>query len=392
MSGGERFEVTERSRWDVTRGVDRQTGAPVIFPEPSAEYFLDMTAMRAQARVVRELDDPRVARVLSVDPVVLEGPPAEREAFEHRELVDAAIELVEVTSWLMHAGIAVAPSLAWIVRDERSAPWIRVPAPSAALGLHEFHGREWPTGGALGSIGYWLRRSVEDAACFVRPVPRALNEILLALPGDDTVAFLSMLAPHASDPRRALERVRTIAPLPQRPRPLLDLERGIENGERDLRLLHRLPERQRPFVVWPLAAAYHHRGCVAWEREDREAARRDVAHAIELDPHARYLTTAALFAERSGELELAAELHDRAASAIQPEIVPGPHRIAVHSDVDDPPWIAARDAARTLHARGVFHAKNGRLAEALADLEASIARKPTDAAERARAVVRRKLA
>lgn len=321
---------------------------------------------------------------------MLEGPPGECETFEPREIVDAAIELVGVTSWLLHEGIAVNASLAWVERDERSAPRIRLPAPSAPLRLHE-ESRQWPPAGELFWIGRWLMGGLGKAAPRRGRLQRELLEVLDALPDDDTHAFLSMLAPHASDPARALDRAGTIAPLPQRIRPVLDLEAAIEAGEQAFRTLDRLSQSLHSFVIWPLAAAYHHRGCIAWERGDREAARRDVARAIAIDLHARYLTTAALFAERSGEMATAGELHDRAVAAIQPEPMLG-HGIAVWSAYDDPPDRSARDAARTLHARGVFHAKNGRLAEALADLEASIARKPTDAAERALAVVRRKLA
>ncbi len=389
----DRFEITDTPKGAVPSGVDRETGARVLFPEPRwGDYFLDVTAMRAQARLVRELDDPRVARVLSVDPVVLEAAPAEHPLIAHREIIDAAIELVDVTSRLMHAGVGVSPSLAWIERDERGVARIRVPAPIGGFWLHELHPRRWHADGAVSGIGGWVRRMTKEAAGRARSAPRGLLACVRALPHDDTRALLAALAPYASDPDRALRRAADIVPLPARPRPLIDLEAGIEAGERAFAAIDQLPERLRRFVIWPLAAAHHHRGCLAWERGDRDAARREVARAIELDPYARYLTTAALFAERCGETALAAELHDRAVSVIQPVPEPGPHGIVVWtSDYEEPPWYAAPHEARTLHARGVFHAKHGRLAEALADLEASVARHSTEAAECALSFVRRAL-
>jgi tetratricopeptide (TPR) repeat protein len=98
----------------------------------------------------------------------------------------------------------------------------------------------------------------------------------------------------------------------------MDFDLAIRLGEAELdEQLGSSPGREDrlPFVMVPLAAAYHHRACVAWSRGDRDQAARDLARAIELDAHARYLTTAALWSEAGGDLDAAAEHHDRAVAA-----------------------------------------------------------------------------
>ncbi|MEM9075224.1 MAG: hypothetical protein AAGE52_42400, partial [Myxococcota bacterium] len=76
---------------------------------------------------------------------------------------------------------------------------------------------------------------------------------------------------------------------------------------------------------------------------------------LELDPHAQYLTTRALFAEQLGDPG-AAEFHDRAVAAVDP---PGTFR--------DPRPRRARDRARTFTARAAFRAKHGDLEGAAED-------------------------
>lgn len=386
-----RFRVTWAEGRAVPRGVDDETGRPVIFPEPWPQYFLDVSAMRAQARAIREVGDPRFAEVLSVDPVVLEGPPEARPKPTLGEVVDASIELVGAVSRAMHAGAAVAVHLAWIRKKTSDGARVCVPAPSQALGLHFAYEHRPPM---LADIADWVLREVQDAASFRQPISQSLRAAIRELPTDDAPAFVRALVPHASDPEHALHLAEAIPAFPDRFVRRLDIERGIELGEAQLERERARPApwsgRGRPtrsetaYTLFALAATYHHRGCVAWQQGDADAAERDVARAIELDPHARYLTSAALFAERRGRLDEALALHDRAVATIQPRRPDGygEDAILVFEDGYDPPERAARDAARTLHARGALLGKLGRT-EARRDLQASLARHPTEGARRA---------
>lgn len=375
-----RFELTHWEKFRAHRGVDRQTGATVLLPRAVLAGFLDLEAMRVMAEVARDLGDARVAAVLHVDPVVLEGPPGEFPKLRAASWVDAAIELADVVGALGRAGVLADCTDAWVVGgdDELS---VRLPAPTVAPGLH-FRPHDWPP---MTSVAAWLRDRLGRWSCVRGFVPRALKEAVRRLPSHDPGAFVAALAEHATP--RGVERARTLEPFAGPARPPIDFDRAIASGERELREVGADPHR-RPYVALPLAAALHHRGCVAWARGDRDAAVADVDRALALDPHARYLTTRALFAEALGDEPGAASFHDRAVAAIQsPEIV---HGIALLEPGADPPPRAARDAARTLHARGVARARRGDLEAAERDLEAALTSRWSSAIAAALESVRRR--
>ncbi len=152
------------------------------------------------------------------------------------------------------------------------------------------------------------------------------------------------------------------------PPPARDVDAEILAGEERLRAAQFGQE-----VLWPLAAAYHHRGCVRRARGDREAGRSDAARAAELDIFSHYLTTLALFLDEDGARVAARRTHDQAAAALRREESArrGPLGTAFPSPRVD------RDAARTLHARGVHLLAAGELAPAIDDLTAATRLAPT---------------
>lgn len=365
----DRFEVTDANRWR-TFGVDRLTGARVLVVETwpagwPVSTALDVAALRAMAERVLAMDHPRVARMLSVDPVVVEAGPEHdaQPALTEDEWIRIADELAETMEALFERGVVpVDPGHAWVERGQDGRAEVRVPAPSGPPGLHY---NEWRPQARyqLARIASWVESRADSAAL-----------------GDAIVRRMER-RPSAADDRPLV--------------PTLDFDLGIRLGEAELdKQLASPPGREDrlPFVRVPLAAAYHHRACVAWNGGDRELALRDVSRAIELEAHARYLTTAALWAEARGDLAAAAEHHARAVSAIQPKQQPGRYDETAIIPIEfDRSERADRDATRTLTARAAFLARAGRHEEALADLEASIARRPTVSALAWLSSVRRKL-
>jgi len=367
----DRFEVTDANRWR-TFGLDRLTGARVLVVETwpagwPVSTALDVAALRAMATQVIAMDHPRVARVLSVDPVVVEAGPEHdaQPALTEDEWIRIADELAETMEALFERGVVpVDPGHAWVERGQDGRAEVRVPAPSGPPGLHY---KEWRPQARyqLARIASWVESRAASAAL------------------GDAIERRMERRPSAADDRPLM--------------PTLDFDLAIRLGEAELARTTELAVREkrqglRDHATMPLAAAYHHRGCVAWSRGDREHAERDVSRAIELEAHARYLTTAALWAEARGDLGAAAEHHARGVCATQPKAPVGRYdETAIIPLEFDRPERADRDATRTLTARAAFLARAGRYEEARADLEASIARKPTVGALAWLSSVRRKL-
>ena len=347
-----RFELIPSERWQPSFGLDRETGGRVRVVSIPSHCFLDQAAIEEQASMVAALGDPNLVPPLHTDPLVFSAPSQEPE-LDAGAWVDAAIELVETVGRAWRAGLCVNPEAAWIDTDGV----LRLPAPSALPGLHfELYGREreW----LLMAIGDWLEQRVEGAR---------------AWSGDtgEPRSFARMLAERASDPQAARDKVDAFEPWPSRLNVALDFDRGIALGEAALR--DGLPRFEAQYANMPLAAAYHHRACVRWREGNRCAAQKDVARACELDPHVRYLTTAALVTEGDP-----GPLHDEAVAALEAE--PDIYAIEPEELRTDDQQVAARDAARTFHARAAHRSKTGDPAGAIADLERSLAHHPTPGA------------
>ena len=346
-----RFELIPSRKWQPTFGIERETGRRVRVVSIPSHYFLDRAAIEHQATLVTALGDPTLVAPLHTDPLVFPAPSDEPE-LDPAAWVDAAIELVDTVGRAWRAGLCVNPKAAWIDADGV----LRQPAPSALPGLHvELTGRkrEW----LLMAIARWLEQRVEGAREWAQETGEPLS-------------FARMLAERASDPQAAREKVEAFEPWPRRLDVALDFDRGIALGEAALR--NGLPRFEAQYANMPLAAAYHHRACVRWREGNLHAARKDVARACELDPHVRYLTTAALLTDGGP-----GPLHNKAVAALQAE--PDIYNVEPELRSDDN-RVADQDAARTLHARAVHRSKTGDPAGAIADLELSLAHHPTPGA------------
>ena len=312
----DRFEVLDP---DGPLGRDRVTGARVLLAESWPGRWrgpvgaLDVATLRAMAERVARMNHPRVAQVLSVDPVVIEAGP-ERDsqpALSHDEWLRIADELASTIEELFAHGVSVDPMLAWVERTPEGQAHVRLPAPVHAW---DVRARD-----LLDSVARWV-----EARAGSRKLGRKVTYRLA--------------------PRLAAAGDRRLTAT-------MDFDLAIRLGEAELdKQLASPPGREDrlPFVRVPLAAAYHHRACVAWSRGDRDQAAGDLARAIELDAHARYLTTAALWAESGGDLDAAGEQHDRAVAASE---------APVGWYGDDDGFGEERDAARTLTARAAFLAR-----------------------------------
>jgi tetratricopeptide (TPR) repeat protein len=380
---GGRFEIAPPSKFEVRAGVDRETGAPVFvqsdFGSPyTPPFFLDDVAISCMAETVRELEDPRVAEVLWLDPVVIAAPPGPQETLTTAEWLEAAIEVIDVLVLLARRGVCAEPFRTWARRgSDRVEVKVLAPTPPQLQIL------PWQELTLPAEIERWLRQVFSRHREDVRA---EVGSALKALPTDDGEAFLAGLAAHATP--RGAARAREIAMPTRLPRVAgpLDFDRAVDAGEERLAQEHGNRGSGGRYTAYGLAAAYHHRACVAWEGGHRERALADLDRAVAIDPHTRYLTTRGLYARAFGDVEGARDLFDRAVAAIPPHREPGERwRVDEQQDTQER---AARDAARTLHARAALRATEGDAAGALADLEEAGRRCSSAPIERALAALR----
>lgn len=364
----DRFEVVSSGKWEPTLALDRETGRRVriVAHWPFLPYlFLDRASVEEQHRRVAELDDPVLVPAIHADPIVVPHE-VEEPRVSDEALVDAMLTLLAATRRARLAGFTVDVGAAWLEAD---GP--RLPVPSAPPELHvlAFDRESHVVHAARG----WLRPRIQRTRGRLANLLGRPTAWLEDGPGPhEVVPFARRLATRASDPAKARTLVVSLEPWPAHVNAALDFDRGIELGEA---ALAGAPDRwPRNYLPAPLAAALHHRACVRWHDGDAEDARRDILRAIELDPHTRYLTTAALIGAGN-----AGELLDRAIDAI-PRPLDGEGQIFAMDGPLDRGELRARDASRTFHARASHRAKNGDVAGAIEDLDRSLASHPTDAA------------
>ncbi len=179
-------------------------------------------------------------------------------------------------------------------------------------------------------------------------------------PAADAASLAASVLHLARDPADWQSRVATmprVSSVVVAPR---DWDRLIELGTSELATC---PERDRNYVVYPLAAAYHQRGCAAYARGDSDAAMRDVEQALSVDRWARYLVTRGVLRAARGDHEGALSDYDEAVTLADAKEPP--------EGVDAYLWSAPdpRDPARAHYARGVARHRKGDVAGASEDLQ-----------------------
>lgn len=355
LAGG-RFVVIRAGFGSPILAEDRDSGGVVEVVEVSkgeAPLLRHRVSLEEMISRVRSLADPRLLPPRCANPLCIphesSDPDPPRTA---AALSDAALRLMACVELAVSKGIEVDPARAWIVAGE-----IRLPAPAPAL-----YWRRWAVDGAepqelLNRVWSWYRpRRVALAG---DPGTDVLPHACSASSVKELAAyFVSSSSSPQSDP--VLEEWARFEP----PEP--DVDRVIELAEERYRLVGKSEPAEGygvPPVDLLLAAAYHHRACVAWAEGCAEEARADVARAIAIDPYPRYLTTAALF-ETGPE---AAAWHDRAVAAVS-----GAAQGVSWMQLDHRAMIDAEDVARAFHARGVHRWRAGDREGAVADLRASL--------------------
>ena len=291
----------------------------------------------------------------------------------HREVRARRIELLGMLRAFL--GMVVGLTLL-LVADSAEADiappgparpsWVRLPAPAPAL-----YWRRWAVDGAgpeafMAGVWEWYRHR--------RATMEPRVELAREWDGSSVAELAARFAAECSNRDLGEARASTLGEWPRFDPPRPDVDRVIELGEALFARVGRSEpavDDEPPPADFVLAAAYHHRACLAWAEGRQDAARADVSRACAIDPYPRYLTTAALFEEG----DVAAALHDEAVAAI----------------VDTDPFLEANlrervdgsDAARALYARGIHRLRAGEHEAGVRDLRASLRHAPDPRVEAA---------
>ncbi|MEM9069853.1 MAG: hypothetical protein AAGE52_15175 [Myxococcota bacterium] len=318
---------------------DRQTQLVVELPE-LGRPFIERAAIRGTARRVMELDDPRVAKVVSLDPVAVEWGEFNGK-LNAAVWADVGLELLDVASLLASVGArlssfwiagegSVRASVHWWMDAEGSQP-VYVDWPWVA----------WEIANRLRTQSSGRRKT--------RALRTALKEAL-----NDEIEGVFRRHASESNPQRAIPARTPV-------RTDVDFDAAIQLGEAELKRATRETTTQ---VKRQLGACYHHRACVRYSAEP-ELAIRDVERAIELDPHTRYLTTRALWAAEDDALQWLG----RAIAAILLPPWGTQEDLPFGEDSVDQ---AHRDASRAYQSRAALHARRDRGSEAAEDLDRAV--------------------
>ncbi len=372
--------------------------------------FVRREAIETSAKAVMSVECPWIVPVLAATPTVIYGAPLDgsrpNDPVSVRDAVTCALQVCDALSrlhavgWLgldvdLHNVRVTREDGAW--RASLVVPHLPAKTRFSYAWLWQWHRdsvlRDLASVAALvrdlvtgyvpkpfvmwGSMGMYERlpwSSLGDArvdaalrALIERPDPEApWSEPPASVPRD-AASLAELLAPLSRDPAWWTERTATMP----RARPSemrRDWDRLIALGEEEL------SQRQGDgYVILPLARAYHQRACAAFERGDLDAAERDLARCLVLDPWCRYLVTRGALREARGDLRGALASYDEAVSSMR---IHGPW---LEEELDMEPlrewrsgWGGRRnpaEGARALYARGVTRARLGDRDGALRDLD-----------------------
>ncbi len=370
----------EESLW--LRGVDRQTGAPVLI-EPRGDFFqwVSDVEREAAARCAGSLGSPYLAAVLHAGPGVVyaEPPPGlPRGTSSTAEAAELALQACEAAASLHAAGVgnlcfdarnlrvtgpAERRRIVWIVPGapalaalaDATRPSDLVQARSAVgLGGDPVRGAAWGIVDFFASLlpASTLNRSPDGALLAVTDKRRVVDD----LPGD-VAALARLLLPFLPPSPSLLARVAAIPSVTALARLPLDWDAIIADGAAALAAVD---PRHRDYLALPLAAAYHQRASRTWASGDPAAALADVERAVALDGASLPIaTTRAVLLDTLGRGAEARRVIDAALGDL-----PAPHAGPYLDAAAASP--AAR--ARAHGTRGMIALRAGAVAEAEVDL------------------------
>jgi tetratricopeptide (TPR) repeat protein len=363
-----------------------------------AAAFLDQEAVETAARVAMSIDSPWITRVRSATPVVYEGNwRAERpsEPLAVPDAIECALQLCDALARLHAAGwTGLGVDLHDVCVHRDGGAWrVRVVVPHLAPRGRFSYAHLWHD---LAPV----RRDLCAVMAFLRDLLAGHTPAALAMWGDgyayERLAFLALDDANARDLLDALFAVMatreahaafvdaaslaaTLRPLARDPEAWgaridamprggptalrRDWSRLIELGEAEL-----ATRPNDPYVVLPLAAAWHQRACAHFAHGDLDAAGRDLERCLALDPWCRYLTTRGTLRCARGDLPGALVDFTRAIDKLRIRRVDD---VGSEAEFHVSPWNqgATDEGRRTLYARGVTRYRLGDLDGALLDLD-----------------------
>lgn len=398
---GERFEAPPIEQLLGLRGVDRETGAPVLVEPCEPDYEWQRYLLHeAMARRAAALGSPYLVPVLHVGPGVVyfrdrvdnshgvivkerytgpsivraEPPPGlPRGAFTVAEAAQLALQVCTAAAALHATGVGALFFDPGNLRITGSPGAYRVAwlVPGVAeLETVEIHtqGKRRRSSSPTKRTGHPVRDTVRGAVDFFRslvPEESSIPAPIDAWPGRcaDVAALACLLLPLAArspELEAAVEGMPTVRELPPLP---LEWDAVIAEGEELWSAAHQY---HREYVALPLAAAYHQRASRTAAEGDPAAALKDAERAVALDPTLPYATTRAVLLDRIGRHAEAREALDMALS--KPLAPSGPR----FPETPDDLATAARARARALGARGMIALRQGDPSAAEPDLLAAL--------------------
>lgn len=391
------------------QGVDVEDGRPVlvrpaIAPSPVwsrfVPRFVEQEELETTARIAAALDTPWRLPVLCPSPrIVYAAPPPAARPEAPLALADAAVCLLQLCDVLARAHAAGFAGIGADIHDVRvhreGGAWrTTVVLPHLPPRSRRSHTELPPWRFSL------VQRDMWTAVAFFRdlllgrepppgerrdfnpnpPLPpigdgsthAMLSQLLVEEKAVDGIPDVASLAervlPLAGSPADWQSRV---ASMPRVPRVAVrrDFERLIVLGEDARRWEGRGPD--DPYLIWPLAAAYHQRACGAYARGDFDAALRDVEQAISLDRWPRYVVTRGMVRAALGDPEGALADYDVAItlsmSSTQREEDHDGVRTRWELEGAEP-----IEGARAHYARGVTRYRRGDIPGACEDLQEAV--------------------
>lgn len=362
-----------------------------------AAAFLDQEAVETAARVAMSIDCPWITRVRSASPVVYEGnwrAERPREPLAVPDAIECALQLCDALARL-HAGgwTGLGVDLHDVCVHPDGDAWrVRVVVPHLAPRgrfsyAHLWHHlapvrrdlcavvallRDLLAGHTPAPLAMWGDGYAYERLAFPRLDDANARDVLEALfaemaTSEDHAAFVdaaslaATLRPLARDPdawRARIDAIPRGGPAALR----RAWSRLIELGEAEL-----ATRPNDPYVVLPLAAAWHQRASAHFAHGDLDAAWRDLERCLALDPWCRYLTTRGTLRCARGDLRGALVDFSDAIDKVRIRRVDD---VGHEAEFHVSPWSqgATDEGRRALYARGVTRYRLGDLEGAHHDL------------------------